>query len=159
MSGPPEDDGIEIVHEWVDPLTNVLWQRVRTAVPGPGFSGTRAVCRPESCADGHRCGKLDIEPFPRGDDEFLTRDADGNTIVPADPIHPEPDPDPFGYGSVIRPGHPLYGQVFGQQIIEATLRDAGLVAYNVEAISRAILFRLARHDPPILLCTPDEMKD
>lgn len=67
--------------------------------------------------------------------------------------------DPFGYGSVIAPGHPLYATVFGQRIIEDTLRDACLVAYNVDALSRAILARLVQNDPPILLCTPDEMKD
>jgi len=54
------NEGWEVVSEWVDPETNVLWQRIRTTAPGPGFSGTRTVCRPESCADRHRCGKLDI---------------------------------------------------------------------------------------------------
>ena len=36
----------------------VLWETVM--VTG-GASGTyvRAVCRPESCADGHRCGRID----------------------------------------------------------------------------------------------------
>lgn len=48
----------EVVAEWED-INGLLWQEVH-------FTGgviavmTRAVCRPESCADGHVCGQLDI---------------------------------------------------------------------------------------------------
>lgn len=73
---------------------------------------------------------------------------------------PTPEPaDPFAIGTPIVPGHPLYAQVQGQQVIEATLSDAGLAAHTVEPLSRTILARLSRHDPPILLCTADELKD
>lgn len=48
----------DVVKEWED-ANGLLWQEVRF-VGGPLAVMTRAACRPESCADGHVCGKLDI---------------------------------------------------------------------------------------------------
>ena len=47
-----------VVGEWVD-AHGLAWQEV-CFIGGPLAVVTRAVCRPESCADGHVCGKLDI---------------------------------------------------------------------------------------------------
>lgn len=36
------------------------WQESRAPCGARRFRGVTAVCRPESCADGHRCGRLDV---------------------------------------------------------------------------------------------------
>lgn len=46
-----------LIRQHVDEDTNLLWE-IRELPSGGMF--TRAVCRPESCSDGHVCGVLDI---------------------------------------------------------------------------------------------------
>lgn len=48
-----------IVRESID-SHGIMWREIEYL--GPDIFGTlhRAVCRPESCADGHRCGILDL---------------------------------------------------------------------------------------------------
>ena len=74
----------EVTSERVDPETNVLWQRVRLVGSDPAARGTRAVCRPESCADGHQCGKLDIGIVGEDDecdcDDLETATAEADAI-------------------------------------------------------------------------------
>jgi len=61
------DDHYEVLAEW-EGANGVLWRKRRVSMFGLtgesvfGFTGemVEAVCRPESCADRHRCGKLDI---------------------------------------------------------------------------------------------------
>ena len=52
------DDHYEVLAEW-EGVNGVLWRKRRGSTCG--FTGERgeAVCRPESCADRHRCGKRD----------------------------------------------------------------------------------------------------
>lgn len=53
------DDHYEVVREW-ETTNGVLWQEVNISTFGVTGTMVQAVCRPESCADGHRCGKLDL---------------------------------------------------------------------------------------------------
>lgn len=53
------DDHYEVVREW-EAVNGVLWQEVIISSFGVKGRMVRAVCRPESCLDRHRCGKLDI---------------------------------------------------------------------------------------------------
>ena len=57
-SGETEGES-EVLGEWVD-SNGVLWVTETIWPFGSRGVMVRAVCRPESCADGHRCGKLDI---------------------------------------------------------------------------------------------------
>lgn len=70
------------------------------------------------------------------------------------------DDDPFGYGSVIRPGHPLYAQVFGRKQVARTIsRVTPYSLGDCEALADQIIRGLMTHEPSIFLCTEDEMKD
>lgn len=52
------DDHYEVLAEW-EGANGVLWRKRRVSTFGFTGEMVEAVCRPESCAGGHRCGKLD----------------------------------------------------------------------------------------------------
>ena len=53
------DDHYEVLAEW-EGANGVLWRKLRVSTFGFTGEMVEAVCRPEACADRHRCGKLDI---------------------------------------------------------------------------------------------------
>jgi len=53
------DDHYEVLAEW-EGVNGFLWRKLRVSTFGFTGEMVEAVCRPESCADRHRCGKLDI---------------------------------------------------------------------------------------------------
>jgi len=61
--------------------------------------------------------------------------------------------DDFDLDAIIRP------QLEGEQIIFDLLRDAGIQPEPARFLVRGIIQRLASHNPPILLCFPDQIKD
>lgn len=50
-------------------------------------------------------------------------------------------------------------QIDGEQVIVDLLRDAGLPVDSARRLAQGVISRLAFHDPPILLCFPDQIKD
>jgi hypothetical protein len=62
-------------------------------------------------------------------------------------------------GGVIDEHHTLYPVIKAWEISEKALLEYGLPPDHAEKVSKAIFARLAAHDPPILPCTPEQMRD
>lgn len=67
-----------------------------------------------------------------------------------------PKPEPKDSNEVV-PGHALYAPFTGTRIIADLLRERTTCA-DPDRFAVLIVARLADHDPPILLATPDEFK-
>lgn len=62
-------------------------------------------------------------------------------------------------GEVINEHHDLYPVIKAWEISEKALLEYGLPPAHAEKVSKAIFARMAGHTPPILPCTPEQMKE